>query len=240
MSMYDFIRKSILKGNPMSHFILRKASSAAISAILLAGCATGSPPVNTYPGYSNIPNSGLDRNTVIGAGAGAALGGLVGAAVSDRGDKNEGALAGAALGGVVGGVIGNQHNKNIPQQYNQLDPVLNGMGADVTRMSDGSMKINLAGDATFQSGSAAINENFQNTLNSVARIINESPNTRVLITGHTDRVGNEADNQRLSWARAASVRDYFVNMGISGARIITSGRVQVNLSLATTRKQDEH
>lgn len=102
--------------------------------------------------------------------------------------------------------------------------LLNGTGADVTRMPYGALKIILAGEVTINSGSASINENFQLTLNSVARIINQAPNTRVLITGHTDRTGKEADNQRLSWARAASVRDYFVSMGMSGARIITSGR----------------
>jgi len=46
---------------------------------------------------------------------------------------------------------------------------------------------------------------------------------RALIEGHTDSIGPEAYNQRLSERRANAVRDYMVSRGIEGSRITTKG-----------------
>lgn len=57
-----------------------------------------------------------------------------------------------------------------------------------------------------------------------ANLKNESlDNKRVLITGHTDRFGSEEDNQRLSIARAESVKSLMVDNGIPPAIITTEG-----------------
>jgi len=45
----------------------------------------------------------------------------------------------------------------------------------------------------------------------------------VLVTGHTDRLGTEAYNQKLSERRADAVRDYLVFKGIDRAKIETIG-----------------
>ncbi len=45
----------------------------------------------------------------------------------------------------------------------------------------------------------------------------------VLVTGHTDRIGTEAYNQKLSERRADSVRDYLVSKGVDKAKIETIG-----------------
>ena len=45
----------------------------------------------------------------------------------------------------------------------------------------------------------------------------------VLVTGHTDRIGTEAYNQKLSERRADAVRDYLVSKGIDKAKIETIG-----------------
>lgn len=46
----------------------------------------------------------------------------------------------------------------------------------------------------------------------------------ITVTGHADRIGAEAYNQRLSERRAAAVKDYLVEKGIDGQRIQTLGR----------------
>jgi outer membrane protein OmpA-like peptidoglycan-associated protein len=46
---------------------------------------------------------------------------------------------------------------------------------------------------------------------------------RIRIGGHTDDVGSDTDNQRLSEARARAVRDYLVAAGISAERLEYSG-----------------
>ena len=46
----------------------------------------------------------------------------------------------------------------------------------------------------------------------------------VIATGHTDNVGSDAYNQKLSERRAAAVKDYLVSKGIPAAKITTIGK----------------
>jgi OmpA-OmpF porin, OOP family len=46
----------------------------------------------------------------------------------------------------------------------------------------------------------------------------------VIATGHTDSIGTEAYNQKLSERRAAAVKDYLVSKGIPAAKITTIGK----------------
>jgi outer membrane protein OmpA-like peptidoglycan-associated protein len=199
--------------------VLNKWAATAMIGALLTGCASTAPV-----GSTSTTSGGIDRNTAIGAGSGAALGGAIGAAVSSKGNKNEGALIGAAIGGVLGGVIGNQYGTQIKNQVGRLGDILRGTGSTATQMPDGSLKINLAGDLSFNSGSASIRESFVETLDKVAKVIAENPNSRVMVVGHTDSTGNADANQRLSVARANSVRDFLVTSGVSSSRITTYGR----------------
>jgi OOP family OmpA-OmpF porin len=45
----------------------------------------------------------------------------------------------------------------------------------------------------------------------------------VLVTGHTDRIGSDAYNQKLSERRADAVRDYLVSKGVAKDKIETIG-----------------
>jgi OmpA-OmpF porin, OOP family len=45
----------------------------------------------------------------------------------------------------------------------------------------------------------------------------------VLVTGHTDRIGTDAHNQKLSERRADAVRDYLVSKGVDKTKIETVG-----------------
>ena len=46
----------------------------------------------------------------------------------------------------------------------------------------------------------------------------------VIATGHTDSIGTDAYNQKLSERRAAAVKDYLVSKGIPAAKITTIGK----------------
>ena len=46
----------------------------------------------------------------------------------------------------------------------------------------------------------------------------------VIAVGHTDSMGSEAHNQRLSLRRAEAVKAYLVNQGVPAERIRTEGR----------------
>ena len=46
----------------------------------------------------------------------------------------------------------------------------------------------------------------------------------VIATGHTDSIGTDAYNQRLSERRAAAVKDYLVSKGVAASKITTIGK----------------
>jgi outer membrane protein OmpA-like peptidoglycan-associated protein len=60
-------------------------------------------------------------------------------------------------------------------------------------------------------------------LNQVVQVLNDFPKMRVSIEGHTDNVGGEKTNLRLSQRRAEAVRDYLVSKGISPSRLEAVG-----------------
>ncbi len=46
----------------------------------------------------------------------------------------------------------------------------------------------------------------------------------ILVTGHTDRIGTDAYNQKLSQRRADAVKDYLVSQGVENNRIETAAK----------------
>lgn len=71
---------------------------------------------------------------------------------------------------------------------------------------------------------SAIQESALAVLNATARIMKANPGTKIQIVGHADRVGSLEYNQRLSEARARSVRDALIARGIAADRLIIQGR----------------
>jgi outer membrane protein OmpA-like peptidoglycan-associated protein len=71
----------------------------------------------------------------------------------------------------------------------------------------------------FESGKANIKADFYLLLDEGAEILKKNPTMKVEIQGHTDNVGSEAFNQRLSENRANAVKEYFVSKGISADRL---------------------
>ena len=60
-------------------------------------------------------------------------------------------------------------------------------------------------------------------LDGLAVFLVENPKVKVEIGGHTDDVGNDADNQALSQNRAESVANYLITKGIAPSRISHKG-----------------
>lgn len=75
----------------------------------------------------------------------------------------------------------------------------------------------------FATGKATILADSFAVLDDVAQAMKDYPNIKVEIQGHTDNVGDETMNQRLSKARADSVFEYMLKRGVAATRMTTAG-----------------
>ena len=86
-------------------------------------------------------------------------------------------------------------------------------------------KITLASKALFDFDKAVLRPDGKAAIDS--QILSKLPQVQklelVLVTGHTDRIGTQAYNQKLSERRADAVRDYLVSKGVAKDKIETLG-----------------
>ncbi|MBS1646062.1 MAG: OmpA family protein [Bacteroidetes bacterium] len=75
----------------------------------------------------------------------------------------------------------------------------------------------------YATGAADLYPQSFNTLDEFADYLKINPNMKVEIQGHTDNVGNEADNKLLSEKRAANVKKYLETKGIDSKRVTAKG-----------------
>ena len=154
-----------------------------------------------------IQNSNkTQRGAGIGVAAGALVGGLIGGNIG-------GALIGAAIGGAAGGLIGNHMDK----QADKIEAAV--PGAEVKRVGEG---IHIIFDdksgVNFGFDSAELTVDAKKNLDAVAEIFLEFPDTELMIEGHTDSVGNDDYNMKLSKRRADAVASYLKSKGVTSNR----------------------
>ena len=76
---------------------------------------------------------------------------------------------------------------------------------------------------TFELNKADLTTSSFEVLDSIAEALKDSPEIRIEIAGHTDATGSRERNLALSTARAAAVRDRFVQRGVDSARLEVRG-----------------
>ncbi len=80
-----------------------------------------------------------------------------------------------------------------------------------------------ANNILFVTGSARLLGKSNKGLDDVVKILKDNPDMIITIDGHTDNVGNDEFNQKLSENRAAAVKQYFISKGIDDSRITSAG-----------------
>lgn len=75
------------------------------------------------------------------------------------------------------------------------------------------------GLAGFASGAARLPANARPTIDQLAATLKNNPESKVVIEGHTDNIGDAGHNQTLAMERAQAVRDALVRQGIDPSRI---------------------
>jgi outer membrane protein OmpA-like peptidoglycan-associated protein len=75
----------------------------------------------------------------------------------------------------------------------------------------------------FDTNSDVIRDESKPTIDKMAAMLKAKPDWKLMIEGHTDSSGGDAQNLPLSQRRADSVKAYLVNAGIAAGRLTTKG-----------------
>ncbi len=177
---------------------------ALAAAVLLSGCEA----------YNNTNKA--QRGAVIGAAAGGLLGAILGNNLGDGQNSELGAVLGTVVGGAAGAVIGNQMDKQAKKIEEEIP------GAEVKRVDDGIVvTFDENSGVYFATAKHDINQKSKETLDKLVSILNEYPETNVLVAGYTDNVGKAEYNMGLSKRRAQAVTNYFTSKGLVASRFTT-------------------
>ncbi|REG89155.1 OmpA family protein [Winogradskyella sediminis] len=156
------------------------------------------------------------KGGVIGTAGGALLGAIIG---NNVGDGNNSEL-GAVIGGVVGGTTGVLIGKKMDKQAQEIEQEI--PGASVERVDNGIvLTFDEQSGVYFDTEKYNINAKSQETLNKLASVFSEYPETNILVVGHTDSSGNDAYNMTLSKNRAQAVTNYLTGKGLNSSRFTT-------------------
>lgn len=159
--------------------------------------------------------SNKQKGAVIGSTGGAVIGGVVG---NNTGEGNT--ALGAIIGGVVGGAAGAYIGDRMDKQAQEIEQEI--PGAEVERVGEG---INVTFDESsgvyFDTDKYNINSRSRETLQKLADIFKEYPDSNILVEGHTDNTGSESYNLTLSKNRAQAVTGYLVDQGLNSSRFDT-------------------
>lgn len=151
------------------------------------------------------------RGAAIGGVAGAIVGGVLG---NNRGSGN--AKRGAVIGGVVGGATGAIVGAMMDRQEKALRQI---EGVNVQRVSNDELKVTVKNDVLFDYNSAGLRNASRTSLNDMADVFKQYPNTTIRVEGFTDSIGSNSYNQRLSKRRSNSVAQYIEGMGVVSSRV---------------------
>ena len=94
----------------------------------------------------------------------------------------------------------------------------------LNKTDSGSLVLRAGGDGTFAMASSRLNPKFAEFLDELAKTLQAHPKVSVLITGHTDNVGNAKNNETLSAARAKAVMAQLVKLGVAPERVAAMGK----------------
>ncbi len=158
------------------------------------------------------------KGAVIGAAGGAILGAILGNNVGKGGNGEIGAVIGGVVGGTAGVLIGAKMDKQAQKIEEEIP------GAQVERVDDGIVvTFDENSGVHFDTNKYNITPDSRVTLDKLAAVLVEYPDTNVLVIGHTDSVGSDAYNMTLSKNRAYAVTHFFTDeKGLNPSRFTTN------------------
>jgi len=184
----------------------------AISAltIAIAGCAAdGSMPTMGH----------REMGTLIGAAGGA----VVGAIAYDR-NRTKGAVVGAVGGALAGGVVGRYMDDQKRDLEKNLATEIQSGQARIEKLPNDVVRITMTNQTAFDTDSTTVKPGFHTTMDKLADVVVRYNKTTLTVVGHTDNVGSNEYNQKLSERRAHSVAQYLESKRVNSMRLALAGK----------------
>ena len=166
---------------------------------------------------------------VFGAVIGATVGGVTGGAAVNNGkrhpsneERGAGIGGGIAAGALIGGLLGHVICDPVKPAPVPPPPVAQAPPPPPPAPAKGTTLATLGG-ANFDFNKAEVRPEGRDILDRVVKTLKDNPDVKVVVEGHTDSVGSDAYNKKLSERRAEAVKRYLVRQGIDPSRIRTVG-----------------
>jgi len=154
----------------------------------------------------------------VAGGVGAGLGVSEGAD-----DPDDAAIAGAAVGGtVVGGLLGYLVGHYVCEPEEAPPPPPVAAPPPPPPPARGTKIAEILGP-NFEFDKSRLTAEGRRLVADAARTLKENPSVHVSVDGHTDSIGTETYNQRLSERRARTVAEALTEEGISASRLSVHG-----------------
>ena len=150
------------------------------------------------------------KGGIVGGGSGAALGAIIGGIAG----KGKGAAIGAAIGTAVGGTAGVLIGRKMDKKAEEAARI---EGAQVEQITDNNglaaVKVTFDSGILFGFNSSTLSNTAKQSLREFAGVL--------AIIGHTDKVGTQEANQKVSNNRAYAVENYLQSCGVQPSQFKT-------------------
>lgn len=145
--------------------------------------------------------------------------------ISVRGETGN-PTAKAEITGLLASRLGDSQTYEIAVKYvRKLDPILNLPTPE--KCVDAANQAISSGKIEFAPGSTDVDDSANDTLDRIAKALEDCEDMNMEIGGHTDSQGREAMNQQLSQARANSVLDALLARRVTGVKFTAKGYGEV-------------
>ena len=191
---------------------MKRTLSSLLLVATLGGCATEGG--TGIAGWENWQSGAL-----IGAGLGGAIG-----AVAYSKNRTQGALIGAVGGGLAGGAVGAYMDSQRKDLEKSLAKEIQAGQARIDTMPNNVVRVTMTNQTAFDTNSAIIKPGFETTMGKIADVVVRYGKTSLVVVGHTDNVGGNDYNQKLSERRAHAVARYLEGRRVDPIRLGVSGK----------------
>ena len=185
------------------------------TALALSGCAAGGPGF----GQDNRPFTNTESGVLIGAASGAVIG-----AIAYKENRSRGAVIGAIGGGIAGGAVGAYMDKQKQDLEKAMAQEIQAGQARIDKMPNDVLRITMTNQTAFDTDSTTIKPGFHSTMDKLADVVVRYGKTTLTVVGHTDNVGSNDYNQKLSERRSHSVAQYLESRRVNGMRLALAGK----------------